>query len=105
MAIKGTYGTPVSFHEGNTGKTCIVMASGTNADHMVADLMKAGEQQQGYCYSDIPPTATVRRESGRIYVTGEGGNAKMVISAMADALSPLPEDTAQAQLAPVQLTA
>ncbi len=87
MAIRGCRGTSVSFHEGNTAKTCIVIASGENVTVMAEDLMEVANTQNGYCYSkNACATATVQSRSGRIYVTGEGGNAKAVISAMVDAL-------------------
>ncbi|MSU74042.1 hypothetical protein EXS56_02800 [Candidatus Kaiserbacteria bacterium] len=86
MAIRGSRGTSVSFHEGNTAKTCIVTASGEDIAIMAEDMMEVANGQNGYCYSDATPRATVQRQSGRIYVTGEGGNAKAVISTMVDAL-------------------
>ncbi len=86
MAIKGSRGTSISFHEGNTPKICIVEAAGSNAADMSVDMIEVVNAQQGYCYSDIPPTVNVQVRPGRIYVIGEGGNAKTIVSAMVDAV-------------------
>jgi len=97
MAIRGSRGTSVSFHEGNSPKTCIVEAAGTSAADMAADMMEVANSQTGYCYSAVPPTVTIQMRPGRIYVVGEGGNAKVVISAMVDAVL-LPEKKAETEL-------
>ncbi len=86
MAIRATRGTVVSFHEGNSPKTCIVEAAGTNAADMSVDMIEVVNSQEGYCYSDVPPTVNVQVRPGRIHVVGEGGNAKTVVSAMIDAV-------------------
>ena len=86
MANKGSRGTSVSFHDGNTVRTCIVEAAGASPADMAADMMEVVNTQSGYCYSDIPPTVTMQMRPGRIYVIGEGGNAKTVVSAMVDAV-------------------
>jgi len=85
---KGSRGTPVSFHDGNTSKTCIVSTFGTDPKVMAQDMMEVAEAQQDYRYSTVPPRVSVDRQMGRIYVMGEGGNAKDVISAMVDAILP-----------------
>ncbi len=94
--IKGSRGTLISFHEGNSSKTCFVTAMGRDPVAMAEDLMEAAQAQDGYQYSGVPPTAGVERQPGRIYVTGEGGNAKDVISRMIDVILPDKESASAA---------
>lgn len=92
MAYVGKYGTPVSFHQGNSAKMCIVVASGAEPDAIVRDLMEVADKQSGYRFSSIPAHVSIRRDGGRIYVTGEGGDVRVVISAMVDAVCLLQEN-------------
>ena len=87
---KGSGGTAISFHDGNTSKTCIVTAMGEDPAVMAQDMMEVAKQKAEH-HSNIPPSVSVHRQPGRIYVTGEGGDTTVVISAMVDAILPQKE--------------
>lgn len=94
--MKGSRGTPISFHEGDKGGK-IVVASGQNRNDMAQDLIEVGSAYGQGPPSRIKPTATCTEENGRVVVSGQGGTYAEAISAMVDALF-LPDPAAEQAL-------
>lgn len=89
MAIKGSRGSHVSFHDGDKGSR-IVVATGENPVDLATDLLEIGRDRAGGASKIIPKADISRGSDGRISAGGVGGNDKEVIGAMVDALFQMP---------------
>lgn len=87
-STKGSRGTKISFHDGNTARTGIIQAFGIDPVAMAEDMMEQAGKEPRFAKSNVFPSATVQKSKSGIIVTGEGGNSDAVISKMVDAVLP-----------------